>query len=71
MGSLLGWVTTLMAVYAIYLSRKAGGGIEDTRRERPSIGAKYGLVLGIVSLAYVLSTFITSSIDRVVGHLHP
>jgi zinc ribbon protein len=69
--SLLGWGTTLMAVYAIYLARQAGGRIEDTRDGGRPIAATYGLILGMVGLAYVASTFITSSIDRVVGSLHP
>jgi hypothetical protein len=69
--SLLGWVTTLMAAYAIYLARRAGGRMQDARDERPPIAATYGLILGVVGLAYVASTFITSSIDRVVGSLHP
>jgi hypothetical protein len=69
--SLSAWVATLAALYAIHLARKAGGRLEDTRDERRPITAKYGLVLGMVTVAYALCTLITSSIDGVVGHLHP
>lgn len=69
--SLSAWVATLAALYAIHLARKAGGSLEDTRDERRPIAAKYALVLGMVTVAYALCTLITSSIDGIVGHLHP
>jgi hypothetical protein len=53
------------------LARQAGGRIEDTRDGGRPIAATYGLILGMIGLAYAASTFITSSIDRVVGSLHP
>lgn len=63
----VGWVTTLSAVYAIHLAWRVAGRIDGTSDGRAITMARYGLTLGMASLAYVASTLITSSIDQVIG----
>jgi hypothetical protein len=65
----MAWATTLMALYAIYLAWQAPGRTGGTRDERGLMLAKYGLVLGMASVAYVVSMAITSLIDQVIGNL--
>jgi zinc-ribbon domain len=62
----VGWATTLLAVYAVFLGRRVTGRLEGERDERSLTMARYGLILGMASLAYVASAFITSSIDQAI-----
>lgn len=64
--SVLGWATTLVAVYAIYAARRVADRLDGTGDERARKMARFGLVLGMASLAYVVSVFVTSAIDQVV-----
>lgn len=63
------WGTTLLAVYAIHLARQAERRIDSMRDKRELMMAKYGLILGMATIAYVVSVFVTSSIDQVISRL--
>lgn len=63
------WGTTLLAVYAVYLARQAENRIDGTRDRRGLMVARYGLILGMVTIAYAASSFVTASIDQVIGSL--
>lgn len=67
--TVLVWGATLLAVYAVYLARQAEHRIERTRDKRGRMVARYGLILGMATIAYAVSSFVTSSIDQVVGTL--
>jgi hypothetical protein len=67
--SLLGWATALMALPAVSLARRAGGRVGGGPHGRGPISARYALILGMASLAYEASTFITWSIDHAI-HFH-
>ncbi len=67
--SALAWGTTLLAVYAVYLARQAENRIDGTRDRRGRMVARCGLILGMATIAYTASSFVTSSIDRVISGL--
>ena len=66
--SVLGWVGALVAVYAISLARKIERDA-DVAERRVVVMSRYGLILGMASLAVAASVLITSTIDRVIGNL--
>jgi uncharacterized membrane protein len=66
--SVLGWVGALVAVYAISLARKLERDA-DVAERRVVVLSRYGLILGMASLAVAASVLITSTIDRVIGNL--
>jgi hypothetical protein len=66
---LLGWATALMALPAVNLARRAGGRVDGGPDKRRPISARYALILGMASLAYEASTFITWAIDHAI-HFH-
>lgn len=61
--------TTLLAVYAIHAARQAERRSENTRDKRELTMARYGLILGMATIACVVSSFITWSIDQVINRL--
>ena len=61
------WGTTLLAVYAVYLARQAENRIHQTRDRRGLMVARYGLILGMATIAYAASSFVTSSVDHVIS----
>ncbi len=67
--TLSAWGTTLLAVLAVFWARRAERRIDGARDERGLTMARYGLVLGMATIAYSVSSFVTSSIDLVVGEL--
>jgi hypothetical protein len=66
--SVLGWVGALVGVYAISLARKVERDA-DVADRRVVVLARYGLIVGMASLAVVATVLITSTIDRVIGNL--
>jgi hypothetical protein len=64
----LAWGMTLLGVYAIYLARQAERTIDTTRDRRGLMMAKYGKILGMATIAYAVSSFVTSSIDQLIGN---
>lgn len=63
------WGTTLLAVLAVFWARRAERRMDGARDDRGLMMARYGLVLGMATIAYSVSSFVTSSIDLVVGEL--
>ncbi len=63
------WGTTLLAVYAVHLARQAERPIDSIRDQQELRMAKYGLIIGMATIAYVVSVFVTSSIDQVISSL--
>jgi hypothetical protein len=66
--SALSGVGVLVAVYAISLARKIERDA-DVAERRVVVLSRYGLILGMASLAVVATVLITSTIDRLIGNL--
>jgi hypothetical protein len=66
--SVLSGVGALLAVYAISLARKIERDADVAERRVVEL-SRYGLILGMASLAVVATVLITSTIDRVIGNL--
>jgi hypothetical protein len=63
------WGTTVLAVYAVVLARQAERRIDSTGDKREAMMARSGLILGMATVAYSVSSFVTSSIDLAVSGL--
>ncbi len=63
------WGITVLAVYAIHLARQTVRRVNATGDNRGLIEARYTLILGVATIAYVATVFITSAIDHVISNL--
>lgn len=63
------WAATLLAVYAIHLARQVERAIDRTSDNQGRMMARYGLILGMATIAYTATLFVTSWIDRLIAYL--